>query len=276
MRRSERERGAGSDGRGLVRAMAGSLVLCVAVSMGCVHTPDAHDLQAAQLRYDLAIEAVKAGKVTEAVKNLKEALERNPDFPEAHNALGLLYHMSLRRLDKAEAAYRRALELKPDYSEAANNYGALLLELGRYAEAQAMFEKALEDVLYPTPHLARGNLGWALYKQGKTKEALENLRAAVLMQPKFCVGYKNIGIILEETGDRDGALRAYEDYAEHCPDVADAQFRLGKVRESAGDRAGAAEAFEQCFRLAPKEALGRTCASRYEALQSGAGGSLDE
>ncbi|RMG13636.1 MAG: tetratricopeptide repeat protein [Deltaproteobacteria bacterium] len=248
------------------RWAAAALWLCL-VAAACAHVPGPSDLRAAQLHYDLAVEAMKAGKVTEAVAELQTALKRNPDFPEAHNALGLLYHMSLHRLHKAEAAYRRALELRPNYSEAANNYGALLLELGRYKEAQALFEKALDDVLYPTPYLARGNLGWALYKQGQVDKALEELRMAVVLQPKFCAGYRNIGIILEEQGDLTGALDAYANYAQQCPEVPDAHYRLGQVRQAAGDRAGALRSYEKCFNLAPKATIGHECAKRYEALQ---------
>ena len=41
-------------------------------------------------------------------------------------------------------------------------------------------------MLYPTPFIAHGNLGWALYKKGETKKAVDHIKAAVTTNPKRC------------------------------------------------------------------------------------------
>ena len=41
---------------------------------------------------------------------------------------------------------------------------------GSYDEAIKLYEQALNDMLYATPYIAQGNLGWALYKKGDDGE----------------------------------------------------------------------------------------------------------
>lgn len=234
--------------------------MALALLAGCVHTPNAKDRESARIRYDLGVEATQNGDVRQAVVEFRKALEKDPGFAQAHNALGLLYHLSLGRPDQAEKAYRTALELSPGFSEAANNLGALYLEQRRYAEAEVMFRQALDDVLYPTPHLARGNLGWALHGQGRNGEAVTELKAAVLTQPRFCQGYRNLGLVLRDMERETDALEAFDRFREACPDSAEAWYEWGRQQQRLGRASEAASAFERCVNLSGGRALGRSCA----------------
>src|SRR5690606_15868580 len=115
------------------------------------------------------------------------------------------YH-AMDRHELALEHYREAVRLKPKYSEAQNNFGTLLLSIGRYDEAIAAFEVALSDILYPTPSLAEGNMGWAYYKSGNTDQAVRHLRNAVAADTKFCRGYLWLAQIGVETGDAAEAV----------------------------------------------------------------------
>ncbi len=244
-------------------------LLCLAPLAGCPHDP-----AGARIRYDLGVQAANEGKIQEAVKALREAIKKDPSFPDAHNAIALLYHVSLGRPDLAEPEYKKALDLKPDYAEAANNYCALLLDLKRWKEAETYCRKALSNVLYPTPHLARGNLAMALYHQGRTDEAITELKAALLTQPKFCVGYRSLGRIYDETGETAKALDAFEHFVKACPDRAEAHFLLGQVRLKTGDVTGAKTAFERCSTLAGTDPVGEQCRRARGALEAAASSGL--
>src|SRR5918996_705223 len=65
----------------------------------------------------------------EEMRCYREALSIRPDYPEAHNNLGILLRKS-GDLDGAAEHYRETLRLRPDYPEAHYNY-ALLLEAQR-------------------------------------------------------------------------------------------------------------------------------------------------
>ncbi|MBI5526775.1 MAG: tetratricopeptide repeat protein [Deltaproteobacteria bacterium] len=186
-------------------------------------------IAASKIAYDLGVNHLNSNQVRQALDQFLKAVESNPEFPEAHNALGLLY-FGIRDFDKAELHFKKAIDLKPDFSDAANNLGRLYLEKEDYDRAIEMFKKALSDMIYPTPQFATGNLGWALYKKGKTKEALEQFRKAVLLDPKFCLGHRWIGMILHETGEGLEARRGIEKFKEACPSEPEAHYRLAEVK----------------------------------------------
>ena len=67
-----------------------------------------------------AIASLKEGKIDEAEKSFKKAIELKPHFPETHYNLGVALQ-NLGRLDEAKKSYKKAIELNPDYAEAHYN-----------------------------------------------------------------------------------------------------------------------------------------------------------
>ena len=78
------------------------------------------------------------------------------------------------------------------------------------------------------------------------------LLSTSLANPRFCLGYRNLGIIHAEQGDAAKAAENFGLYAKHCPDSPDAQFRLGVALLKTGEKAGAREAFEKCATPIPE------------------------
>ncbi|NMO16840.1 social motility TPR repeat lipoprotein Tgl [Pyxidicoccus fallax] len=227
-------------------ALASASLALLLVSAGCAHTPTERERRSAEIHYDLALQAQQAGNLQDALRELNVSLENDPDYPEAHNALGILLHLSFRRPEEAIGHYERALKVRPNFSEARTNLANVHLDQGRYEEAIKLYEQVLNDMLYPTPYIAQGNMGWAYYKKGDTERALESIKAAVTTNPSFCLGYKNLGIIYDETGRTDEACRQFTRYRENCTDVADAYLREGVCQAKRGQVDAAKEAFTQC------------------------------
>jgi tetratricopeptide (TPR) repeat protein len=69
-------------------------------------------------------------------------LEYQPNLPEAHYNLGLVY-AQLGEHNKAIRAFREAIRYRPSYVEAHASLGAALLETGRQEEARAAFERVI-------------------------------------------------------------------------------------------------------------------------------------
>jgi type IV pilus assembly protein PilF len=224
-----------------VAAFAAILMLA-----GCRHVPTDKERQGAQIHYDLGIAAQNEGKLQEAYAEYDEALKLDPYFPDVHNAMGLLLHAGFKKQDEALTHYQRALELRPDFSEAKTNLGNLYLDQAKYDEAIKLYEQALNDMRYPTPYIAQGNMGWAQFKKGDVKDALENIKAAVTTNPKFCLGFKNLGLIYEAQNTLEEACKSFGKYREACPEVADAYYREGVCTAKTGDTAKAKEAFAVC------------------------------
>jgi type IV pilus biogenesis/stability protein PilW len=241
--------------------------LAVALALACAHTPSPKERETAEIHYNLGLEALRAGRQQEALKELDQALQGNPQFPEAYLGRGIVYEFGYGKLADAERDYRKALELKADYPEAHNNLGQLLARTNRLEEAIREFEAALENMFYREPFVARCNKGQALFRMGKRDEGLQELRACLTAAPRYCQGHRELGRIELEQGRVKEALEEFRRYAELCDKVADAWFQLGLAQMKAGDPDKAREAFERCQTVGGAEPLADECRRKVEALQ---------
>jgi type IV pilus assembly protein PilF len=249
--------------RPLTNRLAAALALAAAAAAlsgaTCGMKAGKKEQEQAAIRYDLGVQAMQNGDARGALAEYEKAIALDPSFDLAHNALGLTYHLSFGEVDKAIAHYRRALELNPKFSEAYTNLGNVYLSLQRYTEAAPLYEKALSDILYKTPYIAENNLGWCYYKRGQTQAAVDHIKTALIANPKFCLGYKNLGIIYSEAGAPDKAAESFGRYAKSCPNLADAHHRYGAALLKVDDSAGARREFSTCVLKGKDEPLGEEC-----------------
>lgn len=229
-------------------ALAAVLALSAFLTTGCAghRSITAKERDQAAIQYDLGVEAMRSCDSRTALSHFQKAVQTDPELEVAHAALALVYHTSFANPDKAIEHYKKALELRPKFSEARGNLATVYQDMGRYDEAIALNQEVLDDILYRTPFIAENNLGWCLYKTGQTQNGIAHIRAAIASNPKFCLGYRNMGIIYEEQGDAEASLANFSLYAKHCPTSADAQYRLGIALMKKGDKEGAAESFAKC------------------------------
>lgn len=232
--------------------------------------PSTHDIEQAQIHYDLAVNAMEQQHdAPTALRELQAAIDKNPDMAEAQNTLGLVDHLMLHKPEEAVPHYLKALQLNPKYSEAANNLGAAYIDLGRYDDAAAMFRRALADELYRTPYMAEGNLGWALYKSGDVAGGIQHLTTALQQNHGYCQGYRSLGMIYAETGKLDDAEREFSAYHEKCPDIPEADYRLGLVLLKEGKQDRARAEIQACAdaKAAKDTDLGAECARLIKLMQ---------
>jgi tetratricopeptide (TPR) repeat protein len=258
---------AGQAGQNLnLGKLLGSFCLVLAVlATGCRHIPDEKEQLQAQNFYDLSATNLTKDP-RQALVDVDRALALNPDMPEANNAKGVLLHMAFGRAEEAIPFYKHAIEVRPTFSECKVNLGNLYLDQKRYDDAIALYKEALNDMLYVTPFLAQGNLGWALYKKGDKAAALSNIKSAVTLNPKFCLGYRNLGAIYDESGATDDACKAYGKFRELCPDVADAYLREGVCLAKKGDLAGAHKLLQGCMEKSTVDTEREDCRKLKEGL----------
>jgi Tfp pilus assembly protein PilF len=235
--------------------------------LACAHGPSAKARRSAEIHHDLGIEALRAGRWPDALRELDEALAVYEGFPEAHRGRALVLDLGFGRLPEAEKEYRRALALRPGFSEAHNDLGQLLARTGRYDEAIAEFDAALENMLYKEPYVARCNKGLATYRAGRRDEGLAGLRACVAAAPGYCRGRRDLGrALLEEKRTRE-AVDELSAYARFCEKIPDAHLQLGLARMKAGDLGAARTEFERCRDLGDGTAEGEECRRSLSLLE---------
>ena len=142
------------------------------------HEPD----KIAQLNMELGLAYMETNDNERALKKFKKAIQIDPQFSDAHNAIAILYSR-LGEDDKAGMHFEKAVQLAPDDSRALNNYGQYLCSHGKREKADTMFDKALKNPLYQTPEFAHLNAGICAREHQDIEQAEIHFRAALKQNP---------------------------------------------------------------------------------------------
>lgn len=101
----------------------------------------------ARLRTELAAGYFEQGQTTVALDEIKQALLSDANYAPALSLRGLAY-MRISEPKLAEESFRRALQLNARDADVAHNFGWMLCQQGRFAEANALFGQALSNPTY--------------------------------------------------------------------------------------------------------------------------------
>ena len=118
----------------------------------------------------MGIALARQKKYDEAVAHYTDALKLNPDSAVTHNNIARIFH-TLGRFDAAIEHYIAALQIDPKLAIAHNNLGILLLQKGDLVEGPRQLREALR--LKPGNAETEFNLALALNQQGQWSEAAD-------------------------------------------------------------------------------------------------------
>ena len=148
----------------------------------------------------------------EALPGFSAAVDLAPRSPYLHWRLSYALHMGGRDKDAIWHAERASQLSGGTHRFFQEEYGSRLIDVGRYSEAQAVFEPL--RLAEPTWGRAALRLGWALYKQGKAKEAIPHLEVAAKAPPREprekqdeILARLDLARVYSGQGELDGAFR---------------------------------------------------------------------
>lgn len=160
----------------------------------------------------------------DALARAREAVEALPDNAELIFTLGSLLD-SLGKRDEAMTVMQGLIASHPDHYQALNYVGYTLAVQGKDLEhALSLLQKA--DRLAPDQFFIVDSLAWALYRLGRTDEALRTIRRAVFLAgtPEAEI-LEHHGDIATAAGQKDEARKAYEQALKLKPANAEALRR---------------------------------------------------
>lgn len=146
--------------------------------------------------------------------------------------------------EQALQAYRSILNSQPSV-DAALNAATVAQELGRQREAIAILEKARRSRLGGPGLLVQ--LAWARMNEGQVEAArklFEQAAAGETLEPVASLGY---AMSLLDTGRPSTAIKQLRELIGEQPKMAAASYFLGLALEKTGDREGAVAAYEQAI-----------------------------
>jgi len=154
----------------------------------------------AKLRVELAIGYFQQGQTTVALDEIKQALAADPTFADAYNLRGLIY-MRLDDAAGAEDSFRRAIALDPRDPNVLHNYGWLLCQQNRYADAQQQFTAALSVPTYTERPKTLMTQGLCQLRAGQKAEAERSLSQAYELDASNPVVAYNLASLLAQRGE---------------------------------------------------------------------------
>lgn len=133
----------------------------------------------------------------------RHALDVTTDNYRAHNALGSILSQQ-GRADEAMTHFREAVRLEPAYADAHTNLGAELAKQGRTGDAIAEYRDALRAA--PGLGLAHNNLGLAYASLRRLDDALRECLEAVRVTPDNADFRYNAAVLLDAHGEPAAAI----------------------------------------------------------------------
>ncbi len=189
------------------------------------------------------------GKNTQAITELKRALELAPNSDEAYRNLGDAYFSS-GQSEEAIAAYQKAVEANPYYWANHTALGNAYLRLGDNAKALPEFQKVIE--IGSDNPMGYEGLGMVYLREGKWGEAVPQFTKALDLAPDSPT-YSNVGTAYFFLKNYDRATTMYEKAVEMTPNDEQLQGNLGDAYRWSGHSDQAAAAYGKAISLAFQE-----------------------
>jgi TolB-like protein/DNA-binding winged helix-turn-helix (wHTH) protein/Flp pilus assembly protein TadD len=140
---------------------------------------------------------------------IHKAMELDPNLPEAHAMLGLIYLTYDFDWAAADKELQTAIKLNPNYADAYRFYGTYLRNMGRSNEALVYLERAKE--LDPVSGVNHVRIGWTYGFMRDWKNALPRFEEARVLDPRSPTPVIGIWISYEHLKDYDKAVEAWVD-----------------------------------------------------------------
>jgi len=163
--------------------------------------------------YHFALAAVGGSPSHEAMPLARELAQRalaiDPELPEAHAMLGIVAGHYEYDWGEAERRFRLAVKREPLSPHLRQWYGTFFLyATGRTDEARLQLSRVIdEDPLCQMWRLMRANL---LSGVGLEREALDDARKAVELDPGFGLGWADLGLLYARRHQHAEAMQCAE------------------------------------------------------------------
>ena len=150
--------------------------------------------------------ALSAGDIARADLFLRQAIDLDPDFAEAHANLALVAEKQ-GALASAESCYQKSIALNPSIARTHLNLGALLAAQKQFFKAEAAYKQAL--MLDPCAP-AWSNLGVLYACMKRETEAEHCYRTAIALDAEYQTARFNLSYLLLRQGRLEEGWQSFE------------------------------------------------------------------
>lgn len=153
---------------------------------------------------------------------------------------------------QAKRLYQKVAAAAPGHAPTFQRLGLIALREGRARDAVDEFRHSLS--IEPSDPVCLNNLGNVLRELGRFPESISAYKQALLCRPDYPSALYNLAGTLALQGEHAQAARVYRDLLRLAPDDAEAWNALGLSLLEAGEEAEAKRALGEALRLKPNDA----------------------
>jgi protein O-mannosyl-transferase len=176
-----------------------------------------------------------------------KTVETNPNSSRVHDNLGFAYERS-GKMENAFEEFAAAVKLNPDDYRALANLGTALANFGLYNESVTILNRSIQFQDY---YKTRDKLGLVYAKMGMEKEAIEQFKKAIELNPRYAKAHNDLATVYGTIGEFYLARQEFNEAIGIDRDYADAHYNLGVLLEGLGEKGEAISEFEIALRLEP-------------------------
>jgi Tfp pilus assembly protein PilF len=253
------------------RGVAVVLGLSASVLSPAAAQPPANAPPAVEKELDGAVTKVREGKVDDALKLIKEAATKHPEWPPAHLILARLLFNANQPVPGRQAL-EQAASLAPDEPEVYLTLGSLAFGEGRISDARLNFEKVRDIVrtghwnAEKTKFLNREAVaGLAAVTEAREdwKTTQQHLNAWLALDPKNGQVEQRLGHALFRLGKTDEAFAMLTQAVKDAPALEPPAVWMANLYSQKGDFKQAEEWFDRAQKAEPKSARVRLAHAKW-------------
>ncbi len=189
------------------------------------------------------------GDINKAIEYYKEAINRNPMFVKAYNAIGEAYE-NLGDIQNAIRYYEIAHEISPANTERLITLSKLLHKSGDSEKAASLLKDAASDLrgdVSTSEHL----LGEIYLSNNENEKALETLLKAYRKNSSDVTIMKSLAEAYRKLGKAEHALDIYHKILDISPENSEVYYEMGKTFLEMGQKNKAIENIKKAWELNP-------------------------
>lgn len=216
-----------------------------------------------QFLYNAGIFSQQA-TIVQAKESVAQALQLNPQLPEAHATLAVIYEQYDWDWARAEAAYSQSLKLNPNNFTTRQRFGWYLAKQGHFAAAEEQFRQALR--LDPLSVNANFYYGATLLFAHRYEEAAAQLQKTIGLDANYSGIYWNLARVYHMQKNFAEAVAALQQalLIEQRPHIAE---QLKQTYATAGYKAALQVLLEHMHSLINQKYTPYNLASQYARIE---------
>ncbi len=181
----------------------------------------------AQKELGKALEALRANKPADARSHLDAAYRLAPNHPEVNYLFGV-YFSQLKDSEKAKSYWTKTLEFDPKHSSALLSLSEALMREKNLGDAESYVKRAVDAD--PSSWRAHAILADVFLQKHSPDEAIKQAeRALELGHGQAAIVQPLLARALAESGDKERAIKALQEYIQNHPEDAGARGQLERL-----------------------------------------------